>query len=275
MGPRRLLSLLGLALWAAALVGCGGDALALDPVASAAGKTAETDSARIAFAATVNVSSVGEMTMNGTGIYDGRSKTGWMNMNFSLPASAQAELGGNPNMEMIFDAHDGFVMYMRSSMFRELSEKWIKMDLEKLADEEGIDLNTLMNANQADPNQTLRMLMASSGARVSGSDTIRGVRTTRYSFRVDLRRLADDNKALRESLNKVIEVMGVDSYPAEAWIDAEGRVRRLKIAMSMSMPQAGNMTMTMVEDLYDFGARAEIFPPPDDQVVDLSKLVGG
>jgi len=101
------------------------------------------------------------------------------------------------------------------------------------------------------------------------------VRTTRYSFRVDLRRLADDNKALRESLNKVIEVMGVDSYPAEAWIDAEGRVRRLKIAMSMSMPQAGNMTMTMVEDLYDFGARAEIFPPPDDQVVDLSKLVGG
>jgi hypothetical protein len=272
---RRLLVVLCLAVSATALVGCGGDALALDPVASAASKTAETDSARVAFTATVNVSSVGEMTMNGTGIYDGRSKTGWMNMNFSLPASAQAELGGNPNMEMIFDAHDGLVMYIRSSMFRELAaEKWVKMDLEKLADQEGVDLNTLMNANQADPNQTLKMLMASSGARVSGSDTIRGVRTTRYSFRVDLERLAEQNEALRDSLEQVIDVMGVDSYPAEAWIDAQGRVRRLKVAMSMSVPQAGNMTMTMVQDLYDFGARAEIFPPADDQVVDLSDLIG-
>jgi hypothetical protein len=272
---RRLLVVLCLALSATALVGCGGDTLSLDPVANAASKTAETDSARVAFTATVNVISVGEMTMKGTGIYDGRSKTGWMNMNFSLPASAQAELGGNPNMEMIFDAHDGLVMYIRSSMFRELAaEKWVKMDLEKLADQEGVDLNTLMNANQADPNQTLKMLMASSGARVSGSDTIRGVRTTRYSFRVDLERLAEQNEALRDSLEQVIDVMGVDSYPAEAWIDAQGRVRRLKVAMSMSVPQAGNMTMTMVQDLYDFGARAEIFPPADDQVVDLSDLIG-
>lgn len=276
MGPRRLLSLLCLALCAAALVGCGGDTLSLDPVANAASKTAETESARIAFSATVNMSSVGTMTMQGTGIYDGRSKTGWMNMNFTLPANAQAQFGGNQSMEMIFAASDGLVMYMRSSLFRELAaEKWIKMDLEQLAKQRGMDLGALMNANQADPNQALRMLMASSGARVSGSDAIRGVRTTRYSFRVDLKRLADENKALRESLDKVIDVMGVDSFPAEAWIDAQGRVRRLKIAMSMSTPEAGTMTMTMVEDLYDFGARAEIFPPPDDQVVDFSKLIGG
>lgn len=33
--------------------------------------------------------------------------------------------------------------------------------------------------------------------------------------------------------------------------------------------------MTMVEDLYDFGgARAEIFPPADDEVIDLSSLMG-
>jgi len=33
--------------------------------------------------------------------------------------------------------------------------------------------------------------------------------------------------------------------------------------------------MTMVEDLYDFGARVEIFPPADDEVIDLSSLMGG
>jgi hypothetical protein len=94
-----------------------------------------------------------------------------------------------------------------------------------------------MNANQADPNQALQMLMASSNARVSGTNTIRGVRTTRYSFRVDLRRLADENKAWRDSLESMI-VMGVDGYPAEAWIDAQGRVRRLTISMSFNTPRA-------------------------------------
>jgi hypothetical protein len=278
MTMRRLLSLLGLAVCAAALTGCGSvhDTLSLDPVANAANKTVATDSARIAFNATVNVSSVGTMTMDGRGIYDGRSKTGWMNMNFSLPASAQGQISGNQSMEMIYDAHDGLVMYMRSPLFDQVAGgKWIKMDLAKLAKEKGIDLSTVMNANQADPNQTLRMLMASSGARVSGSNTIRGVPTTRYSFRVDLDRLAKENKELRASLDQVIQMTGVRSYPAEAWIDRQGRVRRLKVAMSLSAPQAGMMTMTITEDLYGFGARAEIYPPAGDQVVDLSALTSG
>ena len=277
MTVRRLLSLLGLAVCVTVLTGCGArDTLSLDPVANAATKTADTDSARVAFNATINVSTAGTMTMHGKGIYDGRSKTGWMNMNFSLPAGAQGGLSGNQSMEMIYDAHDGLVMYMRSPLFDQVANgKWIKMDLEKLAKQAGVDLGAVMNANQADPNQTLRMLMASSGARVSGSDTIRGVATTRYSFRVDLAQLAKENKELRESLDQVIQMTGVDSYPAEAWIDRQGRVRRLKVAMQMSTPQTGTMTMTLTEDLYWFGARAEIFPPAGDQVIDLSALTGG
>ena len=92
-------------------------------------------------------------------------------MNFSIPAGAQGGLSGNQSMEMIYDAHDGLVMYMRSPLFDQVANgKWIKMDLQKLAKQQGVDLSTLMNANQADPNQTLRMLMASSDARVSGSE---------------------------------------------------------------------------------------------------------
>ena len=277
MSLRRLIALLCLAVCTMVLVGCGGgDTLALDPVANAASKTADSDSARIAVSATVSAGGAGTMTMDGRGIFDGRSKKGWMNMNFSLPESSQAQLGGrSSSMEMIFDGQDGFVMYMRSPLFQQQlgSDKWIKMDLEELAKKEGVDLGSLMNANQADPNQTLKMLMASSDARVSGSDTVRGVRTTRYSFRVDLRRLADENQALRESLDKLIRTMGVDAYPAQAWIDGEGRVRRLKIAMSMNTPQ-GSVSMTMTEDLYDFGAPAEIVPPADNEVVDLSSLTG-
>src|SRR4029078_5328222 len=50
MTPRRVFSLLALALCASALVGCaGGDALALDPVAKAASTTAKTQASRFDF----------------------------------------------------------------------------------------------------------------------------------------------------------------------------------------------------------------------------------
>ena len=276
MTARRLLGLLCVCVCATALVGCGGDTFALDPVASAANTTAETESARIAFSATMNAGNLGNMSFQGRGIYDGRSKTGWMNMTFSLPPQAQAQVSGKPSMEMIFDGSDGFVMYMRTSAVPGMpTDKWLKMDLVKLADNAGVDLGALMNANQADPNQSLRMLMASTGARPTGSERIRGVRTTRYAFRVDLKRLADDNEALRESLEKVIDMVGVDTYPAQAWIDAQGRVRRMKVTMSFGAQFGTPISMTLTEDLYDFGVRATIFPPPDDQVVDLSSFVSG
>jgi hypothetical protein len=276
MTLRRLLSALCLGACATTLVGCGGDTLSLDPVANAASKTAESDSARVTFDATIRAGSMGTMSFSGHGIFDGRSKTGWMDMTFDLPAQAQAQLGGNPSMEMIFDGRDGLVMYMRSSMFPGVpAEMWVKMDLEKMADQEGFDLGALTNANQADPQQALRMLMASSDARPSGSEFVRGVRTTKYSFRIDLERLADENDELRDSLEQLIQVTGTSSYPAQAWIDAQGRVRKIMIAMSLSSPTTGTMTMEMTQELYDFGVRAEIQPPAEQQVVDIAALMGG
>ena len=273
MALRRLVALLGLAFCAAVTAGCGGDALAFDPVANAANKTADSTSSRVAFTATITAGTIGTMSFSGAGIYDGPSRSGRLNMNFSLPPAAQAQLGGNPSMEMIFDGHDGLVMYMRSPLFRTLpAGTWVKMDLKKLADKAGVDLSALMNANQADPSQALRMLMASSGAKVVNYDRVRGVLTTHYSFRIDLKRLADENKALGDSLRRMMTAAGIDSYPAEAWIDKDGRVRRIKVSMNLG-PAAGNATMTLIEDLYAFGIKVNI-QPPTDRVVDMSALTG-
>jgi hypothetical protein len=275
MTPRRVLSLLCLAACASALVGCaGGDALALDPVAKAASTTADTTSSKFEFRASLTASSLGSFSFHGNGVYDGKGKSGWMNMHFALPAAYQLQVPtSDPSMEMIFDGSHGLVMYMRSSLFDKLVPpgKWVKMDVAKMAKKEGVDLGAIMNANQADPSQSLRMLMASSNSRVTGSERIRGVQTTHYAFNIDFKKLAHDNKQLRQ----LTQAMGSVSAPAEAWIDAKGRVRRLAVTMSMGAAQLGTpMTMTMTEDLYDFGARANITPPSDDLVVDLSSLSG-
>ena len=270
----RVLSLLCLALCASVLAGCaGGDALALDPVAQAANTTAKTASSRFEFRASFAAGSVGSFSFNGNGVYDGKHNSGWMNMHFALPSAYQLQVPtSDPSMEMIFDGSDGLVMYMRSPLFDKMlpTGKWVKMDVAKLAKKQGVDLGALMSTNQADPSQSLRMLMASSNARVAGSESIRGVQTTHYTFNVDFAKLAHDNKAFKQ----LKAVTGSVSAPADAWIDAQGRVRRLAVKMSMGGQLATPMTMTITEDLYDFGLRTSVTPPSDDLVVDLSSLPG-
>ena len=274
MTRRRGLSLLCLAVCASALVGCaGGDALALDPVAQAASTTAKTTSSRFEFRGSVTAGSVGSFSFNGNGVFDGKNRSGWMNMHFSMPPAVQLQFGStDPSMEMIFDGSHGLVMYMRSPLFDKIvpTGKWVKMDLEKLAKKEGVDLGAIMNVNQADPSQSLSMLMASSNARVTGSEPIRGVQTTRYAFNIDFAKLAHDNKAFKQ----LQEATGSLSAPAEAWIDARGRVRRLTVTMSLGGQLGTPMTMAMTEELYDFGVRTDVTAPSDELVVDLSSLAG-
>jgi hypothetical protein len=274
MTPGRVLSLLCLVVCASALVGCaGGDTLALDPVAQAANTTAKTTSSRFDFRASINAGSAGSFSFNGNGVFDGKNKSGWMNMHFAMPPAVQLQLGStDPSMEMIFDGSHGLVMYMRSQLFDKMvpTGKWVKMDLGKIAKKEGVDLGAIMNVNQADPSQSLRMLMASSNARVTGSERIRGVQTTHYAFNIDFAKLAHDNKAFKQ----LQEATGPVSAPAEAWIDAKGRVRRLAVTMSMGGQLGTPMTMTMTEELYDFGVQANIAFPSDGMVVDLSSLTG-
>jgi hypothetical protein len=272
MSPRRLVLLLCAVLCAVALTGCAArDTLSLDPVANAANKTATTTSSRFTFAASLDAGTMGQFSFHGNGIFDGPTKRGWMNMHFALPLAAQAQLGTDPSMEMIFDGQHGLVMYMRSSMFKMVpAGTWVKMDLEKLAKKEGYDLGAVMNANQADPSQALKMLMASSHARPLGKERVRGVATTHYAFQIDFDQLLHDNKALQQFKS----VTGISSVPAEAWVDARGRVRKLTVQMSMGAALGTPMTMTITEDLYDFGVRTDIEPPSGSMVTDISDLSG-
>jgi hypothetical protein len=276
MTLRRAVALLCLAVSPMALAGCGGDTLSFDPVASAATKTAETKSARVAFQANMSIEGIGGMSFSGTGVFDGKSRSGALNMKFNMPQAAQTQLGSNPTMNMIFDGRSGLLLYMRSPMFdKQLpAGSWVKMDIEKLAKKQGIDMSSLMNANQADPSQTLGMLSASKNAHVMNYDRVRGVLTTHYHLNLDLKRLAKESKAMSKSLEQLMDMTDIESFPAEAWVDNKGNVRKMKIEMSFNAPTGGAFTMTMTEELYDFGVNVKIQPPPASQVVDMSALLG-
>ena len=163
------------------------------------------------------------------------------------------------------DGRSGLVMYMRSPLFaRVAGDRWIKVDVGAAAKKEGLDVSALMNSTQADPQQSLALLTASTDAHPIGYDRVRGVLMTRYRFSIDLARVAKQDKELRTSLDTVRKLTGIDSYPAEAWIDNAGRVRRLKIDIAV-----GAYTMSMTEDLYAFGIKVDVRPPDASQVVSL------
>jgi hypothetical protein len=271
MSLRRALSLLCLGACAAALAGCGGGTLSFDPVASAATKTAQSESSRVAFTASMSIDGVGGMAFSGAGVFDGRTRSGAMNMRFELPQDAQAQLGAvDPTMQMIMDGRDGLVVYMRSPLFaRVAGDKWLKVDLAKAAKEEGLDLQTVMSSTQVDPTQTLAMLTASTDAHPVSYDRVRGVFTTHYTFDVDLARLAKQHKELRKTFDNLRKLTGVSSFPAEAWLDQSGRVRRLKLDMSYNTPAGGAMSMSVTEDLYAFGIKVNVPPPDASQVMSL------
>jgi hypothetical protein len=270
---RHILSLLCLAACAALVAGCGGDALSFDPVASAATKTSQSESSRVAFTATMNVDGVGGMAFSGAGVFDGRTRSGALNMRFQLPADAQAQLGGvDPTMQMIMNGRRGLVIYMRSPLFAQVAgNRWIKVDVGAAAKKEGVDLDAIMNSTQADPSRTLALLTASTDAHPIGYDRVRGVLTTHYTFKVDLARVAKQHKELRKTFDTLRKLTGISSYPAEAWIDNAGRVRRLKIDMSYNTPAGGAFTMTMTEDLYAFGIKVDVQPPDPREVVELNR----
>jgi hypothetical protein len=271
MSLRSAVSLLCLAVCATAVAGCGGDTLSFDPVASAATKTAKSETSRVAFTATMNVDGVGGMAFSGAGVFDGRTRSGALNMRFRLPADAQAQLGGvDPSMQMIMDGRHGLVVYMRSPLFaRVAGDRWMKVDVGAEAKKQGVDLDAFMSSAQADPSRSLAMLTASTDAHPVGYDRVRGVFTTHYTFNVDLARLAKQNKELRKTFDTLRKVTGISSYPAEAWIDKAGRVRRLKIDMSYNTPLGGAFTMSMTEDLYAFGIKVDVRPPDASQVFSL------
>jgi hypothetical protein len=277
MTAPRVLSLLCVAVSASALVGCGGDTLSFDPVAQAASETAKSESSRVEFNATMQIDGVGGMAMSGSGVFDGRARSGAINMRFSVPDQLQSTLGGaDPTIEMIVDGRHGLVMYMRSPLFKAMAgDKWLKLDMAKLARKEGFDLNSLMNANQADPSQSLKMLMASSDAHVLGYDRVRGVFTTHYTLNVDLDRLAKENETYRKMVDSLKQVAGTTSFPAEAWIDDKGRVRRMKVDMSFNGPTGGAFTMSMTMELYAFGIKVDVPSPPARDVLDAASLLGG
>ena len=267
----HLLAVLALALGVSA---CGGAAVAADPVAAAATKTRDAGSSRIELSTTVAAAGR-RLTFEGKGAFDYRRDRGTLSFDLSALAGGRVEV-----------RYDRKVVYLRMSQLQTMlprGKSWLKLDLEAAA--KGAGYGTLDQLRGQDPTQLLEYLQSlDAEPTLLGRDRVRGVATTHYRARVSLKKALEDGlKGLPEAkraaaerdLRAMMESIGAETMPVDAWIDGDGRVRRLKTTYSLRLPAAqGSATTSIatVVDFFDFGVDVAVKAPPAAATFDATGL---
>jgi hypothetical protein len=120
-----------------------------------------------------------------------------------------------------------------------------------------------------------------------GPETVRGVATTHYRFDVDsakaLAKLPADAHA---AIKAFIAQLGITATPMEAWIDAEGRIRRIHATIDTSKSTASpspllsglpatalRKSTDLTMELFDYGAPVSVTVPAADEVTDFGPML--
>jgi hypothetical protein len=165
---------------------------------------------------------------------------------------------------------DGTIIYMRSSMLGSLpgGREWMALDFSFAQELDG------PLPSNGDANRELELLEAATcDVQKLGKEDVHGVPTMRYRGTVGV---AENAERLRdagaEDLASEIEKKGKPTQ-VEVWIDAGGRVRRMRLIDSQPGEGGeGFRTLDMRIDFFDFGNVPEIEVPEPSEVFDATAL---
>lgn len=286
---KRAIAAVAVGLGVATIAACGGGAKrAPRPVASpqsiaairdAPAKTVAARTSRVSF--TVTMTGVpgagGPLNVTGNGAFDYDARKG--SLTYSLPSVRGQSLG---EIEAV---SDGTTMYERfppalAQQFPE-GKPWVKVDLQQLSQTAGVDLNSLSQFQSGNPGQAFDYLKGAGDVTRIGPDRVRGDAVTHYKTTLDLNQAASSGGQSSAAVQQATKLLGTSSFPADIWLDDQGRVRKMTYSIDLSkssLPSnAGNRpggTMTYTLEAFDFGVTVSADPPPADQVSDLGALSG-
>ena len=131
-----------------------------------------------------------------------------------------------------------------------------------------------------DPREALDALQGIAGdIETLGSEELRGVETTHYRATLDPAELAEardrEGRSAPPSVVERLTRSGVDDIPVDVWIDADGLIRKLTMALSATQPGTTQSSEASISfELWDYGEPVEIAVPPASEVADASALRG-
>jgi len=149
---------------------------------------------------------------------------------------------------------------------------WIKIDLARMGQQAGLDLDSLLNqSQQANPAEQTKMFTASKDVRKVGEETVNGVKTTHYTGSITVAEAMNKlNANTRAQMQKIYQEIGATKVNFDLWADGQQLPRKLITRVPTS--QTGTVTATMIYQ--DYGKPVTVSAPPADQVGDLHGLTG-
>ncbi len=252
----------GVFAWQQGDDGAGGP---LNAIAEAAVKTQEQSGGRAVMHSVITTPSQPEpFTMTGQMVFDADGRTR------AVITAPHTPAGGPMRLDAV---SDGTVMYMHSNQFGSLpgGARWMSIDFSF-----GDDLETPVPAN-VDAKGELALLEAvGNDVQKLGKEDVRGVPTTHYRGTISV---SDEIKRAREAgADELASLSEKEGSPlhVEAWIDADGLVRRMRLVNSRPSDKGdGPVTTDMRMDFIDFGIEPEIEVPDSSEVFDATELARG
>ena len=255
-------------------------------LASAATRSTATPSMKTDLTVTMLSSQLpaGRIQMTATGALDNASHRMNMRIDMSklvsqLGAAAGALGSGN---DWVGDFGDGrAIIYMRLPALTRVmpgGKPWIKMDLNALGKQSGIDLSQFTQLG-TDPSRMVDWLRTVSGdVTTVGTEKLDGIDTTHYRATVDLSKYPDlvppdQREAVQRAVDQLTKAAHLSSFPVHVWVDEDGLVRQVRAVLTETI-QGQTVNVVTTERFYDFGTPVDIQLPAESQVTDISTLAG-
>jgi hypothetical protein len=246
---------------------------------------AVTEAGTAAFEMTMTMSAAGERyELTATGAADAAAGQVEMEMDLGSMLSGLAEASGETIPqgldEPIRFVIDGTTVYLRMPILDVLtgSSNWLSASPEDL----GQDAGSLgLGAGAFDPAALLDVLRGvADDVTEAGTDTVRGVATTKYTATISLAdALAQAPADQRERLQAQLDQLGTDaSMPVTVWVDEDGLPRRMTMDLTgLAGPgtDAEGAAVAITIEYFDYGEPVDIQIPPADEVTPFGEVLGG
>ncbi|MFD8973064.1 MULTISPECIES: hypothetical protein [unclassified Streptomyces] len=189
------------------------------------------------------------VTIRGEGGYDFRRRTGRLQV--MLPKDAAGTDEHRPITELLTPG----ALYMKNRGAGVPADKWVRVDTTTLDD------GNLVTGGATDPAAAAELLRGAREVTYLGEVDLAGVKVGHYRGVADIAHAARvASPQLRGALAAAAKGFAKDTVPFDAYLDAEGRLRKVRHQFSFSN-QGRTVAVASTTLLYGFGVRVQVALP--------------
>ncbi|NGO10802.1 hypothetical protein G5C60_25205 [Streptomyces sp. HC44] len=196
------------------------------------------------------------VTIRGEGVYDYRRQVGRLKVR--LPQDPAGTPGHRPITELLAPG----ALYMKNRGAGVPPDKWVRVDTATLSD------GNLVTGGATDPLAAAELLRGTRKATYIGKTTVAGTPVRHYRGTADLGKAAERaSEGNRGPLRAAAKGFATADVPFDAYLDEQGRIRKLRHRFSfVNGQQGGTVAVASTMLLYDFGAPVDVRLPDAEDI---------